>query len=48
MRSILIKYIDLMNKYFEHLIAVIALLGTVYFGIHIIIYIGRFLWNAAS
>jgi len=42
MRSIIIKYFEIMNRHFEIVVAVMALLGTIYLGIHIIIWIGRF------
>ena len=42
----MIKYFETMEKYFEMMIAVFVLLGTVYISIHIIIYIGRLLWNS--
>lgn len=48
MRSAILKYFDMMNRYFEHFIALLVLLGVFYFLIHLIIYIGRFLWNGVS
>lgn len=42
---VLIKYFETMNKYFEHIIALIVIIGTMYFGIRILIYIGEYVWN---
>ena len=41
----MIRYFETMEKYFEMMIAVFVLIGTVYISIHIIIFIGRLLWN---
>ena len=45
MKSILIKYFEATNKHFETLIAFLFLMGVMYFGIRILIYIGEYAWN---
>jgi len=45
MRSILIKYFETTNKYFEVIIAMICIVVAMYFGIITLIYIGECAWN---
>ena len=42
----MIRYFETMEKYFEMMIAVFVLIGTVYISLHIILFIGRLLWNS--